>query len=111
MKYLATPYSHPDPAVKQRRFEIACSEALRLMIEGHVVFSPIAHSHAIETVTNQSNPHEFWMRQDFHILSKCDTLVILLIDGWDQSRGVREEIEYALLWGIPLVYLEVGAQL
>ena len=41
--YLATPYSHKDPQVRQNRYEHACKVAGKLMEEGNLVFCPIAH--------------------------------------------------------------------
>jgi hypothetical protein len=40
MTYLATAYSHPDPAVMEQRFDLACRIAGSLMARGEIVFSP-----------------------------------------------------------------------
>lgn len=42
MIYLASPYSHPAPAVRQERYEAACAATATLTREGHPVFSPIS---------------------------------------------------------------------
>jgi hypothetical protein len=103
--YLASPYSHPDPAVKQARYEAACRAAARFMEHSEVVFSPIAHSHAIEIVGQPIDPtHDFWMRQDRPLLKGAAELYVLDIDGWKQSKGVTEEIAIAHKLGMP-VYL------
>ena len=47
MIYLASPYSHPDPAVMEQRFETACRVAGWLMARGEIVFCPIAMSHSV----------------------------------------------------------------
>ncbi len=47
MIYLASPYSHPDARVRQRRFEEACQAAAAITRAGLSVFSPISHSHPI----------------------------------------------------------------
>ena len=47
MIYLASPYSHPDTAVRELRFREACRAAAELIRRGHAVFSPIAHGHSI----------------------------------------------------------------
>lgn len=104
LTYLASPYSDPDPAVREQRYEEACKAAAKLMLECPV-FCPIAHSHPIETIGMREKPHhEFWMRQDIAILRKCERLVVLCIDGWDRSRGVTEEIHLAQRLGIPVEY-------
>ena len=45
MIYLASPYSHPDPSVREQRFQNACRIAAELMRSGRIVYSPVAHSH------------------------------------------------------------------
>ena len=46
--YLAAPYSHPDPGVRERRFRAINRAAAALIAEGRIVFSPISMSHPIE---------------------------------------------------------------
>lgn len=105
LTYLASPYSHEDSRVREERYEAACRMAAQMMIEGQLVFSPIAHTHPIEKHMNGHRPeHGFWMRQDIAILRKCEQLVVCCIPGWDQSRGVTEEIQLAHRLGIPVRY-------
>jgi hypothetical protein len=106
--YLASPYSHPAAAVKDMRYREACRAAGRLMREGHAVFSPIAHSHPIEQHFDGAaiEGHDFWLKQDFAILRHASRLVVLMLEGWDQSYGVGREIELAQALHIPVEYLE-----
>lgn len=104
--YLASPYSHPDPEVRQHRFMAACEWAGRLMKEGHTVFSPIAHSHAIEQTFDAIEPGPFWMKQDIPILRHADKVVVLKLEGWDRSKGIAQEIELATCAMIPVEYLD-----
>lgn len=102
--YLASPYSHPDPKVREQRFEQACKAAAELMAAGAIVFCPIAHSHPIGLwLPNQT--HEMWMAQDLPLLARATGLAVLQIDGWTESRGVQEEIDFALDHGIPVKYI------
>lgn len=104
MIYLASPYSHPDAAVRQRRFQAACRAAAELIRRGHVVFSPIAHSHAI---AQHGLPVDwgFWEEQDRRLLAACDELWVLMLDGWEDSRGVQAEVAIARKLGKPVGYL------
>lgn len=106
--YLASPYSHDDPEVVERREHAAAEAAAQLMLDGHVVFSPIAHSHRIADClpTGHRFDHEFWLRQDLRILDSCGLLVVLCLDGWQKSKGVAREIDHARAAGIPIVYME-----
>jgi hypothetical protein len=49
--------------------------------------------------------HEEWMRADLEMLGRCDQLCVLMLPGWEKSRGVREEIEFAQERQIPIIYL------
>lgn len=110
LTYLASPYSHPDPDVREVRYIAACRAAAKLMLKGVPAFSPIAHTHPIEahgmSDLMHKPPHEFWMKQDIAILRKCEKLAVLCIDGWDRSRGVTEEIHLAQRLGIPVEYIK-----
>ncbi len=104
MIYLASPYSHPDPAVREQRFHAACQAAVALLHAGRVVFSPIAHSHPLAQHGLPGNWH-FWERYDRAFLELCDEVVVLMLDGWQESVGVQAEIRIARELGKPVRYL------
>ncbi len=105
LAYLASPYSHPDPAVMQERFEQACKAAAELMRVGVMVFSPIAHSHPI---AQYGLPKEwgFWQEYDRIMLAKCDRIIVLMLPGWQTSAGVRNELRFAVDAGLPVEYFK-----
>ncbi len=103
--YLASPYSHPDPTVRHRRFEEVCKVAAELMATGEVVFCPIAHSHPIDMLGNLPQTTEFWMSMDLPILRMCDRVKVLKLDGWDISKGLEREMDAARAVGIPVEYI------
>lgn len=103
MTYLASPYTHPDPTVREQRFHAACATAAQLMREGHVVFSPVAHSHPL-TAYGLPGDWAFWERHDRVHLERCDEVVVLMLDGWEESEGVQAEIAVAQRLGKPVSY-------
>ena len=104
--YLATPYSDPDPAVMESRFDTACRVAGALMAKGHLVFSPIAHTHPIAVRCELRREWEFWQRYDYAMLMAADRLLVVKMPGWEQSKGVTAEIRIAREMAIPVEYLE-----
>lgn len=106
MTYLACPYSHPDPAVRQWRFEQANRAAARLMAEGHLVFSPISHSHSIALAGGLPLDWKFWQEYDQAILAQCERMIVLRVPGWDGSIGVGEEVMLAQGMGLPVEYID-----
>lgn len=103
--YLASPYSHPDPAVVEARFEAVCRAAGRLMADGVLVYSPIAHTHPIAVRSALPTGWTYWERYDRAMIAACDHLTVLMLDGWDESRGVTAELAIAGELGRPVTYI------
>jgi nucleoside 2-deoxyribosyltransferase len=104
MIYLASPYSHPDAGVREQRFRAACRATAALFHAGRTLFSPIAHSHPMVEHGLPTN-WEFWQRCNVEHLQRCDELVILTLDGWQESVGVQAEIRIAGELGKPVSFL------
>lgn len=103
--YIAQPYSHPDPWVRQERYDQSIRASAALLRKGMTVYSPIMHSHPVNWVWRDfGDAHEFWMRNHLPFLRVCRKMIVLKLDGWEQSRGVAEEIEQAAAYGIPIEY-------
>jgi hypothetical protein len=49
---------------------------------------------------------EFWMKQCLSILQYAKELVVFKMDGWDESLGIKREIEFAKDLNIPIRYIE-----
>ena len=107
MIYLASPYTHPDARVRERRFQEACRASAALLRAGVVVFSPIAHSHPIANYGLPTN-WEFWERVDREYLARCDLLAVLTLPGWRESVGVQAEIQIAIELGLRIIFLNPG---
>lgn len=104
--YLATPYSHTDPAVRERRFREVTRVTGELMRAGVHVFSPITHCHPIAEAGNLPKGWEYWQEYDRAMLSACGRVVVLMQDGWRESMGVQCEIAMAERLGLPVEYME-----
>jgi hypothetical protein len=105
--YLASPYSHSDPAIQEERFKEACMAAAGMMRAGHLVYSPIVHSHPL---THYGLPTDwgYWKRLDGEMLERCDELWVLMLDGWTSSEGVGDEMRMARQRGLPVRYVKLG---
>ena len=105
--YLAAPYSHHCAVKRIERFDKINAKAAKLMAQGHIVFSPISHSHPVAQYLEPDllMDHDFWMNQDLPFLENSDEVVVLMLDGWDKSRGVNTEVEMAKQLDIPVRYI------
>lgn len=104
--YLATPYSHPDPEVMKQRFHSVNKVAAKLMKEGLHIFSPISHSHPIAIENDLPTNWEYWESYDRAFLKASRKLIVLKLDGWENSVGVTAEIKIAKELGIEIEYIE-----
>jgi hypothetical protein len=102
--YLAIPYSHEDENVRIERFKIANLEAGLLMIEGHLVFSPISHTHPIALACKLPLGFDFWEQYDQSFIMWCDEVHVIRLPGWKSSKGVQREIKYAMSIGKKIIY-------
>ncbi len=100
--YLASPLADDDPIVREIRFIKVCVVAGILMKARYKVFSPIAHTYPIAQRYDLPHGFEFYRDYDFLMLSKCDHMVILTLDGWRESRGITAEIKEARRLEIPI---------
>lgn len=104
MIYLASPYSHSDATVREQRFQDVCRCAAALMAQGKMVFSPIAHTHPIAQYGLPLG-WDFWERYDREHIAACDELVVLMLEGWRESKGVQAEVRIAREMEKPVTYL------
>lgn len=107
--YLASPYSHHEESVREERFRAACKKASEYISNGIAVFCPIAHTHHIADHMDESARMDFelWMEADLPLVHHAKEVHVLRLEGWEHSRGIRREIEYARERGIPVVYIDV----
>lgn len=104
--YLASPYSHPDAAAREARFDAVCAATAAMMRDGLMIYSPIGATHAMACKHELPLEWQFWAAYDELIISRCDRLWVLTIDGWDKSVGVTAEVKIAEKFGKPLDFIE-----
>lgn len=102
ISYLACPYSHPDPEIKALRHHLVNRMALELHKRGRMVFSPLTHNIPLIQVSGKQNFWDDWGRFDLTMLERCDELIVLQVPGWEESKGVTNEIAHAKKLNIPI---------
>lgn len=108
MIYLACPHTHKDPFVQHMRWVISCYEQMELLRQGIPVFNPIGCTHLLASKIHNLS-HEGWLRLDRRILIYCSEMLVLKIEGWDKSEGIKQEIEFTKEHGILREFLVATA--
>jgi hypothetical protein len=106
--YLASPYSSQDLAVLNERFLQAEATVAHYLRKGVTLYSPIVAHHALADKFAMPKDVDFWLPHNLAMLARADFLYILMIPGWQQSKGVTLEREYALDHRIPEFLVSVG---
>jgi hypothetical protein len=106
MIYLACPYSHPDNTVRGYRFKMANRAAAKLMREGHIVYSPISHTHPIAVAGDLPLDWAYWQSVDEFYIRLCERVIVLTLTGWKSSKGVQAEIDIARALDKPVEFME-----
>jgi hypothetical protein len=106
MIYLASPYSHEDPAIRQARYEAVRAFTCELLQQRKVIFSPIVYCHGIAVELGLPTDASYWKSFNMTFLRKADALYVLKLEGWEYSAGVKVETATAGLLAIPVLYFE-----
>lgn len=104
--YLACPYSHPDPTIREYRFRVVNRVAGRLMKQGHLVFSPISHTHPICVAQDLPYNYDFWKDYDETFMDWAEEFMIVIMEGHLESDGINRERKYMNEQGKPVSYIE-----
>lgn len=103
--YLACPYAHSDVEVKCMRHQAVNYYAQQYLLSGKFVYSPLTHNIPLHH-PGIEHTWEVWAAFDKAMLSRCNELVVLKLDGWKESVGVSAEIKFAETLAIPVTYVE-----
>jgi hypothetical protein len=108
--YLACPYSHADASVRRKRYELATAAAATLVKQGVIVFSPITMTHPLDVALagETSLGSEFWVKFDEAFMDVCYEMIILKVDGWEESSGIRREMDFFEQEGKPISYMALS---
>ena len=104
--YLASPYSNEDEKLMQARYEQISKIAAKLTKEGNVAFSPITYGHTLLNYETLPVEYPFWENFCLSFLKHSDVLCVYMMPGWDKSKGIANEIRFAIENRIPVIYKE-----
>ena len=101
--YLAAPYTHKDPAVVAERMQKFCNFDSALGAAGIITVSPLLKHLLFIHGSELPRDWAFWENYSKTLLSKCDCLVVMRMDGVEESTGVMGEIAFARAHSIEIV--------
>lgn len=108
--YLAAPYTHKDRRVVKERVNKINTVASLLMNRGHIVFSPISHSHYIAVDNNLPTDFKFWQAMNHSFIDWSDAMGVLMLDGYNYSDGIEDEKKFCCLTNKHIFYIELATE-
>ena len=106
--YLSNPYNGTDEQEEQRA-HLAAKACVTLLKSGISLVSPVVHTHALGAHLSLSKDERraLLMPVDIELLHRCDGMIVLKLEGWQDSIGMRAEINFCQAKGIPVYYTTV----
>jgi hypothetical protein len=101
--YLGSPYSKYE-AGHDAAARVVADAAASLMRRGLVIYSPIAHGHAV-AAHGLPLDWAFWKAQCQPLIDGATALVVLTMDGWQESVGLQYEIGEFVRTGRPILHV------
>jgi len=96
--YIAGPYRAATPHGILQNVRKAEAVAIRYWQKKYAVICP----HKNSALFDELLPDEDWLEGYLVILARCDVCVML--PGWENSEGARQEREFARAHGIEIIY-------
>lgn len=109
LTYVAGPYTAtgPDEAKinQERYFKLTVAAAMLCHCKKWNAFSPITQNHPMRDIIGLPGDWAYWQRIDTDYISASERLVIVTLDGWEQSTGVTAESKLAKEMGVPIWHM------
>ncbi len=77
----------------------------KLIMQGYTTIAPIEMCYHIHLVYGLTGEYEFWQKRDRALIKVSDGVIVFKMDGWKESKGVQDEIQYAESLGKEVHYL------
>lgn len=108
MIYIASPYSstHRNARlIMERRFRAACAACEFYRRKGENVYSPIVHWHTVAELFAGPRDHSGYSHCHEEMIFLSREFRILMLDGWEDSEGIKWELARARYWSRPVTYI------
>lgn len=107
--FIGTPYGK-DKDIQDVVHGLTMRVCVMLAREGYVPMCPIQICHPLVRLDKEAMtfPDEHWVDICNRYMDGCDEMYVLMLNGWQDSPGLKKEVEYAQSIGIPVYYKTVS---
>jgi len=105
--FVAGVFNTKDRAVMQNNIKLIAKVSLEFMEAGYCVLTPVLMGTKILDFYNVSTAFNgMWREVSFDYIDLCTEVHVICTPGWQDSKGVMEEIRYAESKNKPITYME-----
>jgi hypothetical protein len=108
LAYLASPYSHDDPAVRHARYRETRTAWARLTTMHIHCISPIVMCHELAVEEKLPWDAVYWRELNSRLFFSCLRTFVLALDEWEKSKGVGEELRWSAHMNRPTYIVTCG---
>ena len=107
MIFLSAPYTHDNKVVVQERMKTIEEIIINLILLKIDAISVLQYGHTlVEKYPNLPINWDYWKDYCFSFIDRSDIFCVIMLDGWQESVGVKEELEYAKSKNIKIIYFD-----
>lgn len=108
MKYISAPYS--SAIDKDKRMQQVTTHSAKCLQANQYIICPLTMGHNfIKTGVELPFDSHWWLGWCLALLSKCKEMDVLMLEGWNESIGVKAEIGFAKENNIKINYILYGS--
>jgi hypothetical protein len=105
--YLATPFSHQDKLVEYMRYREAVEIGYLLNLQGYTLIEPISMAFNKHMFYKLPGNAEYWKNINHNLIDVSYNVIVAKMDGWELSKGIKDEIAYAKATNKEVHYLTI----
>ncbi len=104
--FVAGPYNHHNAEIKRQRIDLIVGYCVELFQNGDSPISPLMMGMAMVKLANLPTDTETWVVYSETLMTGCDELHVLMLEGWEISVGIQAEVAAAKKLNIPIKYIK-----
>ena len=99
---IVSPYNDPSEKVKEMRVKLTGLYCCKLFGKGHAPISTLLIGLSFASFGALPTDTDTWANFSIEMVKGCDEVHVLTLPGWEESKGVKIEIETAERLNIPI---------